>query len=245
MWDKNVAAPVNEVRAMCKLGPVARILTRYGNSPSRVIGLWPDFFAPVAADWPGQARLAGFPFYDGEDVYPIDPKLEQFLGKGEAPICVSLGTANVHGAEDYASAIRSISRLGQRGLFLTRHPQQLPELPEGVMHFDYAPFSKVLPRCKAIVHHGGVGTTAQSIGAGCPQLVLPMTHDQPDNGNRVEKLGIGRALGTGVSAKRLEEELRYILHHPSMRMKAEELAKRAREQDGLKNAADWVEEMVK
>lgn len=244
MWDKNVAKPINDARAAYKLPPVKRILTRYGNSPSRVIGFWPDFFAPMAPDWPSQVRLAGFPYYDGEDVYPIDPKLEQYLLDGEPPVCVSLGTANKHSAQDYTSAIQSILRLGQRGLILTRHPEQLPPLPVGIVHFEYAPFSKILPRCKALIHHGGVGTTAQAIRAGCPQLILPMTHDQPDNANRVEKLGIGRALCRGASQKRIEQELRFILHHSSIQAKAGEFAKLAVQTDGLKNAADWVEEMV-
>jgi UDP:flavonoid glycosyltransferase YjiC (YdhE family) len=62
------------------------------------------------------------------------------------------------------------------------------------MHVPYAPFSELLPRCAALVHHGGIGTTAQALAAGCPQVVMPWSHDQPDNGARVERLGVGRVI---------------------------------------------------
>jgi hypothetical protein len=75
---------------------------------------------------------------------------------------------------------------------LTQFPDQLPpSLPGGVRQFDYVPFSVVLPRCAALIHHGGIGTTAQAIAAGAPQLVVPTTHDQPDNAVRIRRLGLG------------------------------------------------------
>jgi UDP:flavonoid glycosyltransferase YjiC (YdhE family) len=63
-----------------------------------------------------------------------------------------------------------------------------------VTHSDYAPFSAVLPRAAALVHHGGIGTSAQALAAGRPQLVMPMTFDQPDNAARLQRLGVGRSL---------------------------------------------------
>jgi rhamnosyltransferase subunit B len=68
------------------------------------------------------------------------------------------------------------------------------ELPKDIQHFAYVPFSKILPRATALVHHGGIGTTAQAIAAGIPQVIHPMAHDQPDNAARVERLGIGASL---------------------------------------------------
>jgi UDP:flavonoid glycosyltransferase YjiC (YdhE family) len=67
-------------------------------------------------------------------------------------------------------------------------------LPNGVRHFDYVPLSKVLPRSTALIHHGGIGTMSQAIAAGIPQLIIPTSHDQPDNAVRVRRLGIGEFL---------------------------------------------------
>ena len=71
---------------------------------------------------------------------------------------------------------------GRRGLLLSRHREHIPRtLPSDVRHVEYAPFSELLPRCAALVHHGGIGTSAQALAAGVPQLIMPMGHDQPDN----------------------------------------------------------------
>ena len=75
---------------------------------------------------------------------------------------------------------------------MTRYPEQIPAaLPPGIRHVAYVPFSQVLPRCKALVHHGGIGTVAQGLAAGVPQFVMAMSHDQPDNGYRLARLGVG------------------------------------------------------
>ena len=58
----------------------------------------------------------------------------------------------------------------------------------------YAPFDRLLPRCRAVVHHGGIGTTVQSFAAGIPQLVVPRAHDQFDNAMRVARIGAGAQL---------------------------------------------------
>jgi len=103
--------------------------------------------------------------------------------------------------------------LGQRGILLTQHPEQLPdELPTGIQQFAYLPFSKILPRALALVHHGGIGTTAQAIAAGIPQVIRPMAHDQPDTAARVEKLGIGVSLSPQkFNAASLAEKLNALV----------------------------------
>jgi UDP:flavonoid glycosyltransferase YjiC (YdhE family) len=63
-----------------------------------------------------------------------------------------------------------------------------------VRAFDFVPFSRLFPRAAAVVHHGGIGTSAQGLAAGVPQLVMPLAHDQHDNAARLERLGVGRSL---------------------------------------------------
>ena len=54
------------------------------------------------------------------------------------------------------------------------------------------PFSSVFPLCAAVVHHGGIGTCAQALAAGVPQLTMPLAFDQPDNATRLSRLGVAR-----------------------------------------------------
>jgi UDP:flavonoid glycosyltransferase YjiC (YdhE family) len=78
---------------------------------------------------------------------------------------------------------------------LTKYPEQLPaDLPASVRHFSFVPFSQLLPRAAALVHHGGIGSSAQGLAAGVPQLVMPMAFDQPDNAARLERLGVAASI---------------------------------------------------
>src|SRR5690606_36006019 len=59
------------------------------------------------------------------------------------------------------------------------------------LHIDYVDFEYLLSKAKLIIHHGGIGTTAQAIRAGIPQLLRPLAFDQADNANRIHKLNLG------------------------------------------------------
>ena len=205
--DHALAPPVNDLRAEFGLPPVRNIVREWWHSPRRVIGLFPDWYAAVQPDWPSQTRLTGFPLYDAGDATPLPRELETWLDAGAPPAVFVAGTANRQAARFFQAGADACRRLGRRGLLLSRFTGQIPDpLPPGVRHAEYAPFGSLLPRAAAIVHHGGIGTAAQALRAGCPQLVMPMAFDQPDNAVRLERLGVGRYLRpsrfTGLAAAR-------------------------------------------
>jgi rhamnosyltransferase subunit B len=240
MWDRACAGAVNEARATFQLPPVQQILTKYMGSPRLIIGMWPDWFAAPAPDWPAQVKLAGFGLYDdgGEDV---PANLDALLA--ERPVAISLGSSNKHGRRDYAAAIAAVGRLGRRALVLTRHPEQLPRpLPAWATHVAYAPFSQVLPRCS---HHGGIGTMAQAMRAGCPQVMLAMTHDQPDNADRAERLGVAAALRSGAGPRRIAAALARLLDNTTVAGAAAGVAQRMKDEDGLAATAEMLEELAR
>jgi UDP:flavonoid glycosyltransferase YjiC (YdhE family) len=186
---------LNAFRAEVGLPPVRDLMGGWWHSPQRVLGLFPDWYAPPQPDWPPQVRLTGFPLYDESELHDVPPDLAAFLDAGEPPVVFTPGSAMRHGHQFFAEAVAACRQLGRRGLLLTRFPEHLPpQLPEGVLHVSYVPFSRVLPRAAALVHHGGIGTTSQGLAAGVPQLVMPMAHDQPDNAARLTRLGVARSL---------------------------------------------------
>jgi UDP:flavonoid glycosyltransferase YjiC (YdhE family) len=189
--DAKLAAQVNAVRAELGLRePVRGIMRDWWMSPDRVLALFPEWLAPRRGDWPKQVVPSRFPPYDG-DLVP-DPAAERFLEEGPPPLLFTPGSANMWGGDFFAAAAGACERLAMRGLFVTPFPEQIRfPLPNTIRHFDRLPFSKVFPRCAAVVHHGGIGTCAQGFAAGVPQLVMPMAHDQPDNAQRVKRLGVG------------------------------------------------------
>jgi rhamnosyltransferase subunit B len=107
-----------------------------------------------------------------------------------------------------------------------------------------SPLSKErLPLCAAVVHHGGIGTTARALAAGTPQLVLPLAWDQPDNAARVCRLGAGRSLGgRHRSAARLAEALVELLK-PEAQTRSRALSTRFGDDDVFERAAVWLEEL--
>lgn len=193
--DPHLAGPVNSFRAELGLPPARRFFYDWWFSPDLVVGLFPEWFARPQPDWPRQIRLTGFPLFDERGMRPSPPELESFLAAGDPPIVFTPGSAMVQGRRFFEASAEACRRLGRRGLFLTPHRAQIPaSLPPGVAHLEYAPFSDVLPRAAALVHHGGIGTLSQALAAGVPQLCKPMAYDQFDNAARVERLGCGLTL---------------------------------------------------
>jgi UDP:flavonoid glycosyltransferase YjiC (YdhE family) len=196
--EPQIAPGLNAYRAELGLPPVRQVMRHWIYGPQLVLGLFPDWFGPPQPDWPAGVRLVGFPLYDEGDATPMPPALERFLDAGAPPVVFTPGSANVHARSFFEAAAGACARIGRRGVLLTRFPEQVPlELPEGVRHFAYAPFSRLLPRAAAIVHHGGIGTAAQGMAAAVPQLVMPLSHDQQDNAARMRRLGVARTIAAG------------------------------------------------
>lgn len=191
-----IAAPAtNTFRKELGLPPTRRLFHHWWMSPQKVIGLFPEWYGPIQPDWPAHTTLTGFPLYDADDTMPIPDEAQDFFDDGEPPILFTPGTAMRFGKRFFASAAEACASLGRRGVLLSRFTEHIPaKLPPGVVHFDYLPLGRVLKRSAAMVHHGGMGTLAQTLRAGIPQLVMPMSTDQPDNAARLSQLGVAESL---------------------------------------------------
>ena len=179
-------------------------------SPDAGLCLWPEWFGPPQPEWGAQVRCVGFPLYDLADHVPLAPELEAFLAAGPPPVLFTAGTAMAQGERFFAVALAAIRAAGGRAIFASKFPHTLPAaLGPDVLPVAYAPFSALLPRCAGIVHHGGIGTTSQALAAGIPQIIVPMSHDQPDNAARVLRLGVGdRIWPSELTPQRLATGLR-------------------------------------
>lgn len=243
--DPMVAPALNRFRQEVGLPPVTRVFADYLHSPQRVIGLFPDWFGPPQPDWPSALRLTGFPLYDESDQSETPPALAAFLDGGSPPLLFTPGSANQSALPFFEAALDASARLGRRALLLTRYSDQLPAvLPPTAHHEPFAPLSRVLPRCAAIVHHGGIGTLAQGLAAGVPQLVMPMGFDQPDNATRLQDLGVGRwIVPRRFRGDTVAETLGALLRDPGTQTACRRWARALERSDGASRTGDLLEEL--
>ena len=179
-WFNSVMLPsLNAARARYDLPGVPHFFEHMLKAPNASLGLFPKWFASIQRDWPQ-------PFLEGDFVstaikamQTLPPELEHFLADGEPPILFTPGTGHRHAALYFSTALQALKRLQRRGVFITPQAEQLPApLPPNVLWQAHVPFTALLPRAAAVVHHGGIGTTADAFRARVPQLIVPFAFDQ-------------------------------------------------------------------
>jgi len=220
-----------------------------GHSPALVLALFSKLLADKQPDWPPQTEITGFPFHDQDGAAGLPPALGRFLYAGPPPLVFTLGisAAMVAGAF-FEHSVTAAKRLGRRAVLVVgRSAGNRPTaLPEGVVAVDYAPFSELFPQAAAIVHAGGIGTTGLAMRAGRPTLVVPFAHDQPDNAERLARLGAARIVyPRRYTCACAVEELRLLLDEPSYSQRASEVGTQVRREDGVRAACDALEAMLR
>jgi rhamnosyltransferase subunit B len=242
-----VALPdLNAARRAAGLPAVDGFVSHLQAVPDLSVAMFPEWFAATPPDWPRPMVRAGFPLYEPGPDRPASKALADFLAAGDPPIVFTAGTGHQHAARFFAQALAAVQRLGARAVFLSKHRAQLPvDLPPQVLWQAYVPFRDLLPKVAALVHHGGIGTTAEALRAGVPQLVVPFAHDQFDNGERVRALGVGRVLpAAGVRAAAMAAALRGLLGGPEVRARCARVAGRFRQEDRLDGVCMAIEALL-
>ncbi len=242
MINRCLKKGVNQFRQQHGLTPVkyARDMW-YSNDLN--IAMFPEWYAPAQADWPVNTRHAGFQLWDQASVSDVDQEVEDFLAAGDPPILFTAGSAMETGDDFFAAASGACEILGCRGMLVAKHDHQIPaQLPPGVKHFSYIPFSQVFSRSAVVVHHGGVGTTAQCLAAGVRQLIMPMSHDQPDNARRIKNIGVGDWISRSrFKSEAVAAKLKALLDSPEVGDACGAYAKKMQAEDGLRNTANILE----
>ncbi|MFN8524124.1 MAG: glycosyltransferase [Chloroflexota bacterium] len=216
-------------------------------SSRRVIAMFSPRFGPPQADWPAAAVAAGFPFFDEDEVESAEAdRLERFLVAGPPPLVFTLGSSAVHAAGGfYEASVAAARTLGERAVLLVgSDPRNRPAgpLPDSVLCVEYAPHGKLFARARAVVHQGGIGTTAQALRSGHPMIVVPFGFDQPDNAARAARLGVARTVRRDrFTEGTITTELRALLADGSYAQRAAEVGAAIDAEDGLRTACEWIE----
>ena len=211
------------------------------------LALFSSVMGAPQPDWPSSAKITGFAFYDGSgDEGDLPRDLAAFLDSGPPPLVFTLGSAAVMNAGDfYEQSAEAAEMLGQRAVLLIgADDRNLPKrrLPDTICVARYAPYSKIFPRASVLIHQGGIGTTAQALRAGRPMLVMPYSHDQPDNARRVRRLGVAEVLGRKhYRAKAAARLIENLLSDNAFQMRASAAAATIAEENGAVTACAALE----
>jgi UDP:flavonoid glycosyltransferase YjiC (YdhE family) len=221
------------------------------HSPHLVLALFSRLLGQEQKDWPENAVITGFCFYDSDaGNAELPPHLEKFMADGPPPVVFTLGSAAVLAAgRFYEFSAKAAIKLGIRAVLLigTDERNRLrQELPDSICVAEYAPYSALFSRAAMVVHQGGVGTTAQCLRAGKPMLIMPYSHDQPDNGRRMQRLKVGRVIQRGkYTPLRVARKLKSMLAAPLLAKRAEKVAMRLENEDGVRAACDALERLYR
>lgn len=267
-----ILQPVRRMRRAMNLSTSPRPFFDDAQSADATLALFSPILAPPQPDWPHDTTLCGFCFHDargalsygeagalgggagsieaksGDNGGELSRELEAFLSDGEAPIVFTLGSAAVLDAGDfYRESARAASLLKRRAILLCGPERNVPEkLPRGVAAFDYAPFGVLFPRAAAVVHQGGIGTTGQVMRAGVPCVVVPFSHDQPDNAARLRRLKMARIVPRkSYRAETVARELKALLETREYSQSAARIGEFVRAENGPEAACDAIEVVLR
>jgi len=211
------------------------------------IALYSPVLGGIRPDYPRPTAVVGFAPFDSDDGAPseLESALRAFLAAGPAPLVFTLGSLVVNSPGTfYRESLVAARLLGRRAVLLVGEvllPTSLGMRSPDVFVAAYAPHSLLFPHAAAIAHQGGIGTLAQALRSGRPQLVVPFFADQLDNAARVVRLGVARSLPpacyVGTAAAR---EFLSLTTQPAYSSRARELRDRVLCEDGAAEAADIV-----
>lgn len=228
-------------------GPLARRIAERG---SLEIQAYDEVCFPgLAAEWAewGDQR----PFVGAltlELATDADDEVASWIAAGTPPIFFGFGSIPVESAADTLAMIGSAcAQLGERALVCTAgtDSSHVPQM-EHVRVVDAVNYATVLPTCRAVVHHGGAGTTAAGLRAGVPTLVLPTILDQTLWGFQVKRLKVGTARRLSTTTREsLITDLRQILAPEYVKRAREIAARMTKAADSAAAAADHVENFAR
>ncbi len=203
---------------------------------------------PKPQDYPIYHHITGYWFLKHQNNWTPPPGLEKFLATDPPPIYFGFGSMTTKDPERFSKIlIAALKNTGQRGVILTGWGNlEVDQSDRDLFTINAAPHEWLFPRMRAIIHHGGAGTTAAGFRAGTPMLVIPFFGDQPFWGDRVAALGVGprpirqqKLNVTGLTAA-----IEHILEDADMFTKARTLSEKIKSECGVDQAVSLIEQYI-
>lgn len=206
---------------------------------------WSPSVLKKPPDWPERMKVTGYWFLGRPPAWKPPGKLVDFLENGAQPVAVGFSSVRIpRGEELLEKLLGALQARGLRAVLLTGWSGiRNANLPDEVFAVDEMPHDWLFPRVKAVIHHGGAGTTAAALRAALPMVTLPFSADQSFWGRRVAELGVGAAPipRNKRSIQRLTYVIGQVIGEEAFQRRAMSLAERIRSEDGVACAVEAFE----
>ncbi len=237
--------PVNDFRRRVGVAPIDDLLLDgWASHLLNLIAVSPAICAGQP-DWPRWNRVCGFLALPSTKHEPLAPELAAFLDAGDPPVFMGFGSlmpVSTSYLTDSVALMKEAARLaGCRAIIQAEVPL---EQSDRLLIVGRCPHAQVFPRCAAVVHHCGAGTTHTTLAAGVPSVCVPHVSDQPGWAEALHRLGVAPAAAPHrtLTAARLASRIKEVLADPGMRTRAAAMAERMKSDNGPATAAVMIEE---
>ena len=245
MLNRVMLRPVNDFRRRVGVPPVRDLLLDgWASHLLHLIAVSPAI-CDDKPDWPRWNRVCGFLALPATTHEQVAPELESFLTAGEPPVFMGFGSLMPVSSSyltDSVALMKEAARLaGCRAIIQAELP---PQRSDRVLIISRTPHAQVFPRCAAVVHHCGAGTTHTTLKAGVPSVCVPHVSDQFGWAEELQRLGVAPAavVRRSLTAPKLARRITEALAAPGMRTRAAAIAARMKDDDGPARAAELIED---
>lgn len=218
-------------------------------SPLPIVNCYSAAVIPPPKDWPDSVYQASYCFLNTalnkEHYFTPSQKLQDFLEQEPKPFYVGFGSMIPRHPERLAQTIVSaLTATGQRAVLCSGWGNVTQkDLPPSVYLLDSVPHEWLFPKTVGAIHHGGAGTSAATLNAGIPSVVVPFFADQPAWGAQLKQLGVSPATlpQSELTQNSLAKNIRRILEEDSFQKRAKEIQSQLQAENGVARVVSIIE----
>lgn len=218
------------------------------NNPQLILLPMSQHVVKLDDNWTSRNVISGYWYLEAPSSYSPLEDLQKFIEKDEPPVFISFGSAG-WSEEDNNSLLKilfeGVQLAGARAIILNTERYD-GKIPDHVYLVQEIPFNWLFGYCSCVVHHCGLGTTAEVLKAGLPSIPVPYMIDQFAWADRVHSLGVAThpIPRKELNAEKLSKAITESLNNPVIRENADKIGLKIREEDGLKSAVMAIKSLI-
>lgn len=248
LLHRTLAPHVNRLRAQLGMALCTDVVSEVWLSSYLTLVAVSPQICERQPDWQDAWQVCGFldmPNMQLEGL--LTDELSSFLAAGEAPVYMTLGSWMPPDVVDQTDALRLLTdaarMAGCRAVIQASRWEECGfRSDDRIMYVSASPHHLIFPRCAAVVHHGGAGTTQSTTLAGKPSIVIAHISEQEHWANELLRIGVAGKLTKrrSVTAKLLAARICYVLDHPALSAKAAKVALAMAQENGVAQAVRLI-----